>query len=601
MRGTAYGLAAATAWLAAVGCKCAEDKPYTPFHIDAVPSASAAFGPAPSASAAPASPFPRDATSAPKDVSDWTLDGVAIGVDKARVIERAIAADFDGDGAKDAVAWTRARSEPPESATTGELVYFGSKTPAGRVVGKIAPFVPSGPGCQHTVALSQTGDRTVTLDIGAHCQAALLPRSPTRALSIIAPAETERAAVLSLRIADAAPGESFTLAVDSKDRDGDGRDDVRITTSLKSEQDDLEAAADLVWLDRAAGASRDAAEPAHSLGTIASLETVRAPGRTTSQKVPGKVANARRLYATLCAEGGTPRVFDVDGAPLPCSDVGSAMNDLTVAEVRAAIARHDVLAAAASLGRDGWYHGALGPKTRASLEKDFYAAAPKRAVTERSLDVTPRAKAGLPRYSPLAFEPDGSLLAETLEGVVRVRFPEGRAEDASEGVDAWPLTVGTGSDARWTGLAFPCDRSEALLLVSDANGTPLPSRPTRLLAPRPGPCRHGATPQTPSLVPLEWTSDRAIGLIGAGLFGANDLTELAKAPPKGAPRSPDGKQLVAATALGLVVTTATKGEAWSATAPLALSDCVVANGAALVACLRGDRAVTFTPEPAAKK
>src|ERR1051326_9156180 len=94
--------------------------------------------------------------------------------------------------------------------------------------------------------------------------------------------------------------------------------------------------------------------------------------------------------------------------------------------------------------------------------------------------------------SPLAFEADGSLLVITRDGVTRIHLPEGRSEDAAEGVDPWPLTVGSGADPRWTGVGLPCDRSEVVLLLSDPAGTPIPSRPIRLLSPRPGPCRPGA-------------------------------------------------------------------------------------------------------------
>src|SRR5262245_51866941 len=149
--------------LVATSCKCNEEHPYTPFRIpDALPSAapSAAF-PVPSASAAVG---PTEAQLAPKDVSAWVVDEVSVTIAPERVIDRALAADFDGDGSKDAIAWTRARAEPPESHATGELVFFGGKTPAGRVVAKTPAFVPSGPGCVHTVRLAKTGDKTATLD-----------------------------------------------------------------------------------------------------------------------------------------------------------------------------------------------------------------------------------------------------------------------------------------------------------------------------------------------------------------------------------------------------------------------------------------------------
>jgi hypothetical protein len=588
-------LAVATAIFALPGCKCGGDRPYTPFRIGETASASsnAVPPPPPTPSGAPADGFPREAIAAPKDVNRFAVDGVPIEVAPERVIDRALAADFDGDGTKDAVAWTRSKSEGAETASTGELVFFGGNTPAGRVVGTMPPFVPSGPGCKHTVTFAETGPRTVTLDIGAHCDQALVARSPTRGLAVIAPA-AERSTVLLLRFADAAPSESLVVAVDSRDRDADGRDDVRVTVTLRTAPDDLEASADLVWLDRTAGPSRDRSEPAHSLASLGSTESVKASGKTTSAKVPGRVANARRLAATLCAERGTPRVFDSEGSPLVCNDLAAAMQSLLGAEVRAHVARHDVLSAIAALEKDGWYGAPLPPKARALLEKDVASASDRRIAAEQPLDVTPRARSGLPRFSPLAFEPDGALLVQTANGVSRIRFPEGHVEDASEGVDPWPLTVGDASTPRWTGIAFPCDRSEVVLLESDASGTPLPSVPTRLLAPRPGPCAHGGKVPTPDLVPLEWAAGRAVGLIGGGLFGTASVAELAPLPPHGAPRSPDGKSLIVPWSKGLFIATGTKAMTWSTTTT-PLTDCVVANGAASAACVHAGRAIAFVP------
>jgi len=594
----------ALAALLSCGCRCTEDRPYTPFHIEPtkpVANASAAASVAPPASSAEAPSEARQAELAPKDASEWTLDGIALAVAKDRVIERGLAADFDGDGQKEAVAWTRARAEPEDAATTGELVLFAQAAPAGRVLARLPAYMPTGPGCRHTVSLSQTGPKTVTLDVRARCEAALLPRSPTHGLLVLSPVG-DRTTVLELRVADAAPGEAMTLAVDSTDRDGDGRDDVRVTVTLGPEGPDAtDAAADLVWLDRTAGPSRDSSEPSHSLGALASLSAVRASGKSTSQKVPARVASARRLYAALCAESGTPRVFDGDGAPLACPGVATALATLFSAEVRALVVRRDAVGAAAALARDGWYEQALPAKQRASLEKTLYAAWPKRGATELPLESVPRAKSGLPRFSPLAFEADGTLLVQTRDGVNRVRAEDGRTEVATEAVDPWPLAVGAGSAPRWTGIAFPCERSEVLLLVSDPIGTPLPSRPTRLIAPRPGPCRHAGPLPTPRLTPVEWTESRQAGLIGGALFGVNELGELGPSPQKGAPRSPDGKALVVATPSGVVVATASKSELWSAQDAAGLSDCVVANGAARVACVRGEHAVVLSPEPAPPK
>jgi hypothetical protein len=588
-------LATLAAALALTSCKCTDEHPYTPFRIPDAPTAPASSAAAPPAASASAGP--TDAVLAPKSVNTWLVDDVPVSTSPDRIIDRALAADFDGDGAKDAVAWTRALAEPAESHATGELVFFGGKTPAGRVVAKTPPFVPSGPGCSHTVRLAKTGDKTVSLDVAAHCSAALVARSPTRGVVVIAPGDA-RPIVLSLRLADAAPGETLSLSVDSHDRDSDGRDDVRLAVALRSEGNDAEAAADLAWVDRAAGASQDRSEPARSLGALTTAIADRAKAKATSKEAPPLIENARRLLATLCAEWGTPRLFDQDGGAISCGDLSAQLESLVASEVRSAIVRKDPLAAIGSLGRDGWYGLALTKKTRRALEKEAIAATSKRPATIRPLDIVARSGAGLPRWSPLAFDSDGSLLVQTKDGVARARTPDGQAEDASESVDAWPLTVGSGADLRWTGIGLPCDRSEVVLLVTDAVGTPQPSKPTRMLAPRPGACRPGAPNLAPWLTPLEWSGLRMIGLIGGTLFGVTQLSDLAPNVVRGTPRSPDGKNLVVAGPTGLLVLGG-KAETWIVDDPTSLSECVVANGAAASACLAKGHVVVVTPDPKA--
>jgi hypothetical protein len=584
------------------GCRCTEDRPYTPFHIEppkpAVSAGEVASVTAPVASgeAPPLGARPSDV--APKDVSEWTLEGVTLSVAPDRVIERALAADFDGDGQKEAVAWTRARSENTGAETTGELVFMGPKMPSpGRVLAKLPAYMPTGPGCRHTVALSGTGPRTVTLDVAAKCDAARLQRSPTRGVIVLSPAG-ERATVLELRIADAAPGEAMSLAVDSTDRDGDGRDDVRVSVTLAPDvADAVNASADLVWLDRTAGPSRDSSEPSRSLAAQGSSTDTHSAVKLTGRQIPARIASARRLYATLCAESGTARIFDADGAPFACSGAASALPALLSTEVRNLVTRRDAIGAASALARDGWYEAALPAKQHDTLQQAVLKAfRPVFDVAERTLTPVPRAKSGLPRFSPLTYEEGGALLVQTSDGVVRVD-PEGRVQDQSEAMDPWPLAVGVGAAPRWTGIAFPCERSEILLLESDPVGNPLPSKPTELVAPRPGPCRHTSALPTPNLTPIEWTESRQAGFIGGSLFGVTDVGQLSKPAQKGSPRSPNGKLLVTATATGIVLVGTTKPQLWSVPEGAALSDCVVNDGGTSVACVRGDHAVAFGPRP----
>lgn len=89
-----------------------------------------------------------------------------------------------------------------------------------------------------------------------------------------------------------------------------------------------------------------------------------------------------------------------------------------------------------------------------------------------------------------------------------------------------------------------------------------------------------------------------IGMIGASLFGIKESTELGPTVPRGAPRSADGKFIVAPSPMGLVVV-GTKAETWTVDDAASLTDCVVANGASAAACVAKQHAVLVTPEPKA--
>ena len=231
----------------------------------------------------------------------------------SRAFERGLAADFDADQRNEIVAWTVPAGNAP--AAPGELWLFPAEGSPKKLF-EVPGYVPTGPACKHTATLTQTGPRTVTLDVSAKCQTTLLPRAPTRALVVVAPLES-RERVIGLRLADAAPGETLRAEVDSSDRDGDGRDDVRVSLTV-SAGSERPATAQLVWLDRAAGASRDTTEPGASLGRLATGELWRSKQKKLAASVRAGVGNLRRLLSTLCAEGGVPRVFEHEGAALSC-------------------------------------------------------------------------------------------------------------------------------------------------------------------------------------------------------------------------------------------------------------------------------------------
>lgn len=591
--------------LLASGCdSCNEERPYTPFGVASSAAISA------SAPSAPASTGPRngDAASfrpaalrrAPPRASLWKIAGLALEAPPDRRFSTGLVADFDGDGRRDVVAWTLPRGDAATTAAHGELWFYRPRGDtselARKKIAQSPGFVPSGPGCTVDAELAQTGPRSVTLDVRARCSDPVIPRSPTRGVSVLAPAN-DAPRIIALRIADPAPGESLELGVESLDRDGDGRDDVRVTVAVAAEGRDKPATADLVWLDRAAGPSRDATQPARSLTDLGSLEVVRAKGKNTSRAVLMRVDDARRLYASLCAESGTARVFDEDGEPLACGDLDRAFVWLATAELRAALTQHDVIRAFSVLGRDGWYHAELPPKERRKLEQELIGAVVEREVeAPRVVNVTPRSRGSTPRWSPLTFDSAGDLLVLTARSVARADLGSLEVEDASEEVDPWPVTVIGGDESQWSGIGLSCDRSEVVLLTTDANGTPNPADPIGLLSPRPGSCKTPGAGPHPEAIPVEWTGARRIGLIAGYPFGREG--RLSATVSRGSPRSPDGRHLVVVTPLGLLVTGSKKPELWRGSVlgrPESLRECVIATGARAVACVRDQRVLLIRP------
>ena len=584
---------------------CRDDPPYTPFTAEAGPKQTAAASAAPSASVPAAAPKFAVTKSlvAPSKAKRWRLDGLDLTAPEGRTFERGLTGDLDGDGKKDAVAWTVADPAEKRRFTPSALVFY----PAGaapREVMTMPGFVPTGPGCTTTSRLARTGPKTVTLDVSAKCTGPLVARAPTRAVFVVAPA-AQRPLTLGLRAAPPAAGEKLTVSVSSTDRDGDGRDDVWVDVTVSHPASKTSMTAPLKWFDRAAGPSRDASEPAATLAKLASIQQIRSKGKNTSKNVAQRVAGVRRLYATLCAESGTARLFDAQGAAVPCGGLTSMTTRLLRAEVRAALTTGDVREALAALGRADWHHAAPSQKAIDALEQEIEKKATVRDI-KAPLHPTARVDkhTGVPRWSPLAFESDGSLLVQSAAGMTRVskdgatasalRGPAtneapGDAGSPEPAVPRWATEVVGNSGNRWRGVVYPCDRSEVTL---DYEG--IDPLPTRLLAPRPGSCSGGkVVAMIPA--PLHLKGDTLSALIAGSLVGPP--MKIAK---RGSPRSPDGNLLVGATRYGLLITGGDKPELWRGPGvgpSSTLSDCTVSNGAKSVACVRAGRVVMFVPAP----
>jgi hypothetical protein len=354
-----------------------------------------------------------------------------------------------------------------------------------------------------------------------------------------------------------------------------------------------------VWLQRAAGLSRDMAEPRASFVELANLEGVRASNQKASLEVPEHAASARRLYSSLCAESGTARIFLDDGAALDCGDLSVPFEALTAAEIDAALSRGQVGAGFAALERHAWFPSGRRASAekfgKLQLGKLLERVTRRRVIKMVPLKARPRAMDTAPHFSPLSFHADGSLLLLTAEGLVR-SAPDGRYEyEASDEVDGWPTLVTSGSGEQLAGVAFPCDRSDVVWLRAAADGTPLEPLATALVAPRPGSC--GAEPfSAPSVSPIGWFDALPSGFVGSSRLGG----EAPAHPPMGSAISPNGRFSIVVTRWGLLVQSDGKAALWTfedPALPSQLSECVVSNNAQAAACVLTGRAHVIMPDP----
>lgn len=566
--------------LLTLGCDgCQQEKPYTPFGVtSAVPSsADSVAAPPPSAKPEPTKFSP--ALVAPENSRKLRLGELTLDAPPRYVFDRALVL---GEGETlQAVAWVKAEASARDVPPGVLMAYGASGKP--RQLMTLPSFVPIAPGCTHATRLVQTGAGSVLVDTVATCPAGLVARVPVEAFSIVSPSSA-RPEVLTLRVAAPAPGESLSIDADSSDRDSDGREDVRLTFTLNGPEGG-KASAQLVFVDRAAGVSRDAAEPRASLATATKALLAKA-GPSTSVEVDAM----RRLLGSLCAEGATPRVFDSEGSPLRCDDLGGAIDALARAEVLSRLAAKDPLGAVSVLSRSDWYFKKISPDAEKSITKELTKRLLSVVPTASALAARPKATKG-PHWSPLWFEQDGALLVQTDTGVVRVSrdgATETPLDDAS--ALAWPLDVTSSTSQRLSGSLCACDSSEVQLAVTDAAGAPQPGIPTHLLSPRPGGCKGRFSCPDPTPV--------AVGPDGFSVLIAGALLEPKKSgkalPSPGSARSPDGSWLVASTSLGLVVQ-GPAAELWKLPeAPVdarRAQDCVVANDRAAVACVADGKAI----------
>lgn len=585
-----------------------EDRPYTPYAVEGSEALFAKKGDGTSDADEGAAADAREDEADRRGIarvppqamaSRWVLDELELVAPENHGFVVGLAADLDGDGDRDAVAWV----VPVDVPGTGQLLlYVGDaekRVGAPRQLAELPKLFPEG--CAADVALDQVGTGTFVVRADARCTEPAQPGTSTRWMAVVSPGE-EPALRQVVTVREPPRGERLHVTIDVGDRDGDGRDDLAVKVALEGGPEHFEpgapVTAELRWFDRPAGLSRDTDEPEASLRPQATRLMVRAERKNEAAKV---VANARqlmRMYAVLCEETGGALV-DFATGPLRCG-TSRALEDAVLAQVRAAATLGDPLRALAAIDRfSQWPTAHTKARRREAdriLRKLVTTAEP---VSSRTLQAEPLRLAG-PALSPLAFDDAGVLLVLTPNGVTRATVHG--EEWPSDEDEPWPLAVMSESGHyRWASSFNPCDgvayRLGLVGVEGDAHETTLP-----LLVPAHGPQRcAGQVPSHPlgvraGSVEAVIAGEPWLLSVGDGALSVKPVASsiLGGFPAgRGSAKSPDGRHWAVGTRRGVLVRDASKWTLWQleAGSETPLEACTVSNGARSVACIRDGRVV----------
>jgi hypothetical protein len=589
--------------VALAGCSgsCRGGKPYVPYAIDGGTASievaeAGVVATAPDASATgPALPVGQ---ALPPGTRSYAVDGASVDVTDDRALANVLAADLDADGNKDLLAVVTRPSAPPE------VFFYRGRSTRG-FEPPVAAFAPaSGAACDAAARLAQVGKRTALVEIAA-CGA-----RGVRALAAIGFDRTGARVRFAAAVTDEAALPRLTVDMDASDRDGDGIDDLAMRVALEGGGAPFEpgpkVTAQIKWLDRPAGMSREPDEPEASFRAIAQTAAARAVKPKEAATVAQLVHQLRALVRALCPESGSPRLARTAGADAACGP-SRALEDAQLAVVRAHVTTGDALRAIAALDRAQLPPATRTPARLADAQAAIAQVAPTRtAIALRAVAAVPKVDRGrAPAWGPVAFEPDGKLLVRTASLVVRVD-PATGDETEADGVAAWKTALVAPDGAfRWIEAYDPCDAHAAQATFAPTGD----GEPKHVALPvTPAGARCAGKGEPVAVVPVAWGAAGLEAVVaGEPLLVSSDL---ARATPllawldqpmsQGSPRSPNGKALVVPTSQGLFVRGAAPrlyrakeldgayGE---------LRGCTIADDATRVACVKAGRVVVGTWEP----
>ncbi len=572
----------------AAGCGCDEDKPYTPFQV--------------------ASSLPNDGSGPPENAPRADEDSSAKAATKvlrvgggsatAKLFGRELKAPagtwlevalYGLNGEPDLVyAWVLPQERGSSIESAGVWSFDLQGNPLERVF-PLPGFLPNGKDCQFIAELEPSGAHTFTSQIQSHCSSEVLAGTPVRSIAVLDPKKDDPE-IIHLRHSAPPPGEKITLTVNSKDRDGDGTDDVEVTILLKGPSG-IEESMPLRWLVRTAGASREPEAPRGELEKRASRLLIASVRKAERGKAPEEIDTLRRLLSAVCSELGSPLVRRASGDKLSCGDLVVTLGRLAESEVKSYLGEENVGRALGAVERATWF--GKGIKRPDSLVQLLEGKIPfEQARIEARFRVEAETSAS-PFRTPLVFDEKGQLWLRGKDKIKRLTMkgdpplvvpetedePEKRVEPPEWSIDA------SGPDGQKPKAAFPsCERSEVLLVFEDGPGRLGAPIPLPILSPRPGKC-GGFAPEPLAVTPLYWEN-------GALLFALAGETLTSRAQAK-LPARPTAWE----TSMGLAVGSKDKLRLWTGAATSGLHHCAVSTEKNRVACLGNDHVAVLTTTP----
>jgi hypothetical protein len=220
-----------------------------------------------------------------------TIEGAPLAIQGA-AIRATLELDLDGDADRDVLALALAPGVAPAPPSASLVVAL--RGPDGLHAG--APAALALPATATACALEAPRLAAPSPALLVASARAACATAPTEIAWIVRPGAAPRV-IASLALVTA-PGDSLTVR--AEDRDADGHDDLVAHVSLHDASGES-ADVPLVWLDRAAGLSRDTSEPEHAITTAAG------EGRTALRRHPERAlaaaTTAHLVHDALCGPG----------------------------------------------------------------------------------------------------------------------------------------------------------------------------------------------------------------------------------------------------------------------------------------------------------